>query len=800
MTSGAQQMPVVAPPVWDNIPQEMAARQQWLLWRFESPKAGAAKRTKMPYYVSGARRTKTQGSDEDRQRLATLAVVRKAFDAGGYTGIGFAFLPDDGLIGIDIDGAIDATLGGTSKLCMETIRACDSFTEFSPSGKGVHIYVKGTTTSCKSNDIGLEMFCGSQFFTVTGRRWDNVTHTVRPISDTALRTIIGHIDAAKEAARAAKDTGSQRPAKPSTPAHSQGQGKGDDFARVNADAMARMDAWVPALLPKARPYKGGYRITSKELGRNLQEDLSIHPDGIQDFGLDQGFSPIDLVMEHKGFAKPVDAMKWLAELVGTELTKRPVRELQKAKPANLGAPAGVAEGYDDMAAQGGGGSGDGGADDGLPLDDVPDLIRHRGRPVDCRENVLYCLRDDPQIAGLVRHNTFTELHERSRETPWGRPAGEWDEEDDLMLGEYLAREHQLLVKATGTLRNGVLMAAREHKFNPIIDLIKSQPWDGVPRLEHWLTDVYEVEDRPYTRLIGKCFIMGMVMRAMRPGCKFDYMLLIKGAQGLSKSGSFRVLAEPWFTDNAIRMGDKDSLMTMQLVWIAESAELESLNKAETTAVKQFLSAQEDMYRPPYGAQIKKRPRHTVVAGTTNADTFLKDATGDRRFWPIEVLVVHLEILRQMRLQLFAEALHRLKKGEQYWPTRQEEIDLVFPEHEQFKKQETWEDYLGAYVNATNMDDHDDSMQTRPRSEREFFTTVELYGKALAIKADRIDGAGQMDNRLANSMKALGFKKHRETTGSRRRGWLRLPPPAPAETPAQLIGGVYLPPGAEDLPL
>ena len=97
------------------------------------------------------------------------------------------------------------------------------------------------------------------------------------------------------------------------------------------------------------------------------------------------------------------------------------------------------------------------------------------------------------------------------------------------------------MKATGTLRNGVLMAAREHKFNPIIDLIKSQPWDGVPRLEHWLTDVYEVPDRPYTRLIGKCFIMGLVKRALQPGCKFDYMVIFEGGQGVGKSTLTRVL-------------------------------------------------------------------------------------------------------------------------------------------------------------------------------------------------------------------------------------------------------------------
>jgi putative DNA primase/helicase len=388
------------------------------------------------------------------------------------------------------------------------------------------------------------------------------------------------------------------------------------------------------------------------------------------------------------------------------------------------------------------------------------------------------MRADPQLKGLAQLNTFTELHERSRTTPWGRPPGEWDEEDDLETGLLLAEKWKLLVKATSTLRQGVLMAAREHKFNPIHDLIKSQEWDGTPRLDHWLPDVFEIEDRPYTRLVGRCFLMGLVARAMQPGVKFDFMLILKGPQGIAKSGAFRVLGEPWYTDNAIRVGDKDSLMAMQLVWIAESAELESLNKAETTLIKQFLSAQEDMYRPPYGAQVKKRPRHTVMGGTTNADNFLKDASGDRRFWPLEVEVVHLDVLRGMRLQLFAEALHRLRAKEQYWPTREQEKELIFPEQVRFKKEERWEDYLDAYVNARTNDKHDDAMDS-PRCHRDFFTSVELYDKALTIKADRIDGAGQMDSRIANAMKALGFVKHRETTKTRRRGWVRLPAMPPA---------------------
>lgn len=138
-----QQTPVVVPPVWDNIPPDLAARQQWLLWKFE-PKEGQAKPGKIPYYVMGGRRTGGQGDDRDRQRLATLAAVRRAYERGGWSGIGFAFLPDDGLIGIDIDGAIDPDTGHMSERCAAIIQACKSFTEYSPSAKAC-------TSSCKAD-------------------------------------------------------------------------------------------------------------------------------------------------------------------------------------------------------------------------------------------------------------------------------------------------------------------------------------------------------------------------------------------------------------------------------------------------------------------------------------------------------------------------------------------------------------------------------------------------------------------------------------------------------------------------
>lgn len=771
--------PDVAPPLWDQVPQDLAHRQQWLLWKFER-KPGQAKPAKMPYYVTGGRRTGDQGSDKDRHRLATLAVARKAFERGGYHGVGFAFLPDDGLIGIDIDGAIDADTGEVSARCQAIVQACNSFTEYSPSGRGVHIIVQGTTTTNKCNDIGLEMFCGRQYFTFTARRWPDAPPDVRPIDDGVLRRLHATIDEAKEAHRAAGRSGSASPGP--TPAAQPDSSGGDDFHRVNEAAMASLPAWVPALLPKARAHGQGYRVTSKDLGRDLQEDLSIRPDGIVDWGVgDMGDArqgrrtPIDLVIEWLPAPKPVDALEWLAQRVGVEIARKGKRKkLPRAK-----VPATAGSGSSDAA---GGGGGDAGDHDGGGGDDWEDprgfrLLRNgSGKPHDCRENVLYCLRHDELLKGLVAHNQFTELQDKLRSPPWGGDPGEWTEEDDLMLGEYIAQAHKVLIKGSSTLRAGVQMAARENKYHPVMDALRSVKWDGVNRLDMWMIDCLGVEDRPYARLVSRFFILGMVARLLRPGCKFDYMLILQGEQGLGKSSAFRALADPWFMDTPFRIGDKDAYLSLQGVWLVEFSELEAMSKSESTAIKAFVTSMEDRFRPPYGSRMVKMPRRAVLAGTTNSDQFLKDATGERRFWPVHVTEVEVDTLASMRAQLFAEAIYvleTLKGTEQarYFPTRAEEQELFHPEQDKWRMVDVWTDILSDYVNRDKPAKDDDPDVTVP-AKRGFFSSQELFDRALAIKAERMDNGKLMQARVANAMRELGFASVREPTGARKRGYLR----------------------------
>ncbi len=367
------------------MPLAMRERRQWLLWRF-MPRPGAAKPPKVPFYACGqlrgwpkgkprdgkptdAQPQVPQGHELDRAQLVPLDEAIAAYlRRPDWSGIGFAFLPGDGLIGVDIDHAVDEQ-GAPSDLCRQVVEMCASYTEMSPSGRGVHIIVAGETKTFKDDAIGLEVYCNAQYFTCTGlppgAGWPATPAEVQPIDPTVLaylRELVTEsqqrqADAKQAAALAKLATAAlpeadapPAPAPPASLPRTPTQGMrppapvpvgavsgGDDFKRVNDAAMASLPIWVPRLFADAKPWRSGYRITSKVLGRDLQEDLAIQADGIVDFGVkDMGDarkgkrSPVDLVMEWGSrvgvpAAKPVDAMTWLAEVLGVQLTPPPRR-------------------------------------------------------------------------------------------------------------------------------------------------------------------------------------------------------------------------------------------------------------------------------------------------------------------------------------------------------------------------------------------------------------------------------------------------------------------------------------------
>ena len=211
---------------------------------------------------------------------------------------------------------------------------------------------------------------------------------------------------------------------------------------------------------------------------------------------------------------------------------------------------------------------------------------------------------------------------------------------------------------------GVNLYAFSEERNELKEYLKSLEWDGQRRLDTWLIEYCGAGASAFVREAGRCWLIAAVARAFEPGTKFDHMLVLEGDQGIGKSTVFEILAGPWF-DELGKFDGKDSAEKLAGVWIVEIAELAGLNKSDVETVKSFLTVRADRYRPPYGRRVEEHPRTCVFGGTTNADTYLNDSTGNRRFWPIKCQHIAIEDLRRDRDQLLAEAVQHYQRGKSF---------------------------------------------------------------------------------------------------------------------------------------
>jgi Virulence-associated protein E len=207
--------------------------------------------------------------------------------------------------------------------------------------------------------------------------------------------------------------------------------------------------------------------------------------------------------------------------------------------------------------------------------------------------------------------------------------------------------------------------AQRNSRHPVKDYLAKHQWDGKPRLDNLLPHYFGTEETIYHQSIGRMFMIAAVRRVRNPGCKFDTMLVLEGPQGARKSTSIRILAgDDWFTDGmAVGTGAKETIEQTCGKWIIETAELAGISRRGVQEVKQSLSKQSDNARLAYGRLATEVPRQFVMCGTTNDAQFLKDKTGNRRFWCASVGAIDTDALEQDRNQLWAEAAAREKAGD-----------------------------------------------------------------------------------------------------------------------------------------
>jgi hypothetical protein len=219
-------------------------------------------------------------------------------------------------------------------------------------------------------------------------------------------------------------------------------------------------------------------------------------------------------------------------------------------------------------------------------------------------------------------------------------------------------------------------AARDRPFHPLRAYLKGLRWDGVKRVDRWLTTYLGAAETEYSRAVGSRWLISAVARIFRPGSKADCCLILEGPQGIRKSTALRTLAGEYFTDELADLGSKDAAMQTRGAWIIELSELDSLSHSDVARIKAFMSRTTDRFRPPYGMRLVESPRQCVFAGTVNHSTYLRDETGGRRFWPVTCGCIAVETLARDRDQLWAEAKARFEAGSVWWLDTAELIQLA----------------------------------------------------------------------------------------------------------------------------
>ncbi len=383
-----------------------------------------------------------------------------------------------------------------------------------------------------------------------------------------------------------------------------------------------------------------------------------------------------------------------------------------------------------------------------------------GRLKPARENIYLILSRHPDWKGVIAFNEFTNEVLKLKAPPFlNGCVGPWSEEDNSRLGLWLAETKgvRMLIRSLTTLQEAVNLVAHNNAIHPVKDYLDSLTWDGQDRIDHFFIDFFGTKDSPYERLAARFFFLSLVYRIYEPGCKQDYMIILEGLQGESKSSALEALAAPWFSDTALDLSSKEAYIGIQGVWLQEIGELDSFNKSEINTIKRFTTSKTDKYRAPYDKITKKHPRQTVFAGTTNEDEYLRDPTGNRRFWPLLVLLVNLQGIIANRDQLFAEAVARYKKQERYYPTKEEEEKYFVPEQVEREINDPWYYIIKNWV----------SKETTPK-----YTIADILINCLRYSASQITAGGSESKRIGGIMRKLGWTVSRETRGKRDRYFVR----------------------------
>lgn len=296
----------------------------------------------------------------------------------------------------------------------------------------------------------------------------------------------------------------------------------------------------------------------------------------------------------------------------------------------------------------------------------------------------------------------------------------------------------------------VASKAKGRAFHPVRDYLRGLEWDGVARLDSWLTKYASVAPNEYTSAVGRMWLIGAVARTMKPGAICKTMPILEGPQDAGKSTLLRAVCPrpEWFSDTPIDIGKQgaDKYQVLRGKLIVEIPELDGFRGKDARSAKAFFSSPVDNFRASFGKRNQDVPRQCVFAGTTNEERYFQDHSGNVRFWPVRVGEIDVPGLELVRDQLWAEALDYYTHGAPWHITDPATIALARAEQEAREEEDPWLAPIVEWLKSP----------IAVSMTREGVTTHQVMTFALAMQKDKPEKTAEM--RVGIILRKLKFKE------------------------------------------
>ncbi|AXM45178.1 virulence-associated E family protein [Dichelobacter nodosus] len=395
-------------------------------------------------------------------------------------------------------------------------------------------------------------------------------------------------------------------------------------------------------------------------------------------------------------------------------------------------------------------------------------------------NVIAFFTQDESLVDSIAFNTLSNRVVFTRNMPWRkcsdvRNGTEWTDSDTLNFIRHAGDNYRVIFRVE-TVDHAIMMLAQERRFCPIQKYLDQLQWDGIPRIYNVFADFLGVERNAYTIEVSSLFFRAAVTRAYRPGCQFDHVIILQGAQGIGKSSFLRILGGDWYSSSIRKFEGKEAIEALNGVLIGEIPELQGFSKAEVEEIKAFITRTEDSVRPAYGRWVEHSPRRTLFVGTTNDDDYLRDSTGNRRFFPIICTkALDFKALEAARDQLFAEAVALYHSMPNYPLTLHspEARALAKQAQEEANYHDPWEDIILPWLDKEIRADHWECEageyppcdgHTAQWVMRDRVATLEIWCECLKFPIEKMTTPNS--KRIANIMRRSGWIRGNYRYGER----------------------------------